>query len=537
MLTFSYSQIKKYAFIALAIPFMVFAIGWLQWYWAVVAVAATLACVYFGAFRKSKAVETDNVSSLDKEQSVSVKKWIVVALIAMALIWVWQSGIGGFWAQSKDYPWRNAIYRDIVLRDWPVYYELYDGALVYYIGFWLPPALLGKIALLLGANDVVAFQVASIAIYVWSVLLILVLFALILTLLKADTTQKQLLVILGFVFFSGLDILGSIEPLGVNMYHLEWWANDYQYSSFTTCLFWVFNQCIIPWIAFACLLQEKTIRNYVFLGMMCLFSGPLPFIGFFIFCIALGIIKCVEVIRNKKVTVFLKDVVSLSNMLAVAFIFIFVATYLLSNVAISGGGALRVDQNASVVQDVAVTEDGTTEAASNVALGNLGNYLMFIMFEFIFYALLIMRKNYKNPLFYVAIASLLIFPFLKMGNGSDFPMRASIPALFFLYYLVMQFLMEEKHWLQKKGATNRMLYIILIVVLLLGSITPAVEFYRGCRQVVKYGLDNPMEDYLYTLGGDGPMGWTVESGYEYANFVSIHPEQQTFFKYFAKEIK
>ena len=169
MITLSYSKIKKYAFTALAIPFIVFAIGFLKWYWAVVAVVATLACVWLGAFAKNKnSQESKVVSVVDSEKKISVKKWIFILLIVIAAIWVWQSGIGGFWAQSKDYPWRNAIYRDIVLRDWPVYYKLYDSALVYYIAFWLPPALIGKLALLLGANDVVAFQAASVAIYIWS---------------------------------------------------------------------------------------------------------------------------------------------------------------------------------------------------------------------------------------------------------------------------------------------------------------------------------------------------------------------------------
>ena len=140
-------------------------------------------------------------------------------------------------------------------------------------------------------------------------------------------------------------------------------------------------------------------------------------------------------------------------------------------------------------------------------------------------------------MFYVMLVSLLVFPFLKMGSSLDFPMRASIPSLFYLYYLVMQFLINEHQWMQKKGSTQRSLYILLIATLVLGSITPLVEFYRGGRQVVKYSLDNPMEDYLYTLGGDGPMEWGETTGYEYANFVSVHPEQETFFKYFAKELK
>lgn len=550
MLTFSYSDIKKYAFIALAIPFIVFAIGWLKWYWAVVAVAATLACVWFGAFYKKKqntekpamvplALKLKENELSGEETKITVKKWIFVILIGIALIWVWQSGIGGFWAQSKDYPWRNAIFRDIVLFDWPVYYEMYDSALVYYIGFWLPPALIGKLALLLGANEVVAFQAASVAIYVWSVLFIVILFVLLLTLLKADNTKKQLLVVLGFVFFSGLDILGSIEPLGANLYHLEWWANDYQYSSFTTCLFWVFNQSIISWIAFACLLQEKTIRNYVYLGMMCLFSGPLPFVGFFIYCLALGTLKAIDAIRNKKAVAFLKDIISSSNMIATVFIFIFIATYLLSNAAISGSGTLRVSQDSIIVQSentADVDNEVVTEASTSVNMDKMGQYLMFIFFEFGIFALLIVRKNYKNPLFYVMVICLLVFPFLKIGGGSDFPMRASIPALFYLYYLVMDFLIKEHYWLKKKDSTNRMLYMLLIGALVLGSVTPVVEFYRGCRQVALYSLDNPMEDYLYTLSGEGPMG-EVETGYTYANFVAVEPEQQTFFKYFAKELQ
>lgn len=533
MITLSYSKLKKFAFCILGLPFIVFAIGWMKWYWAVIAVGATLLCIYFGAFRKRKNAENKVVELSEAEHKVSVKYLFVILIIAIAMIWVWQSGIGGFWAQSKDYPWRNAIYRDIVLRDWPVFYDVYGGALVYYIGYWLVPALFGKLALLLGANDVAAFQVASVAIYIWSVLLIVLLFGLLITLLRADTSKKQLLIVLGFVFFSGLDILGSIEPLGANLYHLEWWADYYQYSSFTTCLFWVFNQSMIPWIAFACLLQEKTIKNYVFLGMMCLFSGPLPFIGYFIFCIALGIQKGIKAIRNKQAGTFFKDIVSVSNMLAVFFVFIFIATFLLSNAALSGGGALRIDQDATIVQ----SEMAVGTEADQVNLSQLKNYVLFVLFEFGIYAALIARKYYKEPLFYVTIVPLFIFPFLKIGGGSDFPMRASIPALFLLYCFIMKFLMEEKLWLKKKGSTQRMLYIILIVTLLLGSITPVVEFYRGARQVALYGLDNPMEDYLYTLGGDGPNGWDVESGQEFANFVAIDAEQKFFFHYFAKDVE
>ena len=79
MITLSYSKIKKYAFIALAIPFIVFAIGWLKWYWAVIAVVATATCVWIGAFAGNKnKQETKVVSMADSEKKISVKKWIFI---------------------------------------------------------------------------------------------------------------------------------------------------------------------------------------------------------------------------------------------------------------------------------------------------------------------------------------------------------------------------------------------------------------------------------------------------------------------------
>ncbi len=547
MLTLTYSKLKKIAYPVLGLPFIVFAIGWMKWYWAVVAVVATLLCIYFGALQKEKRTNKKIVPLEESSGKVTIKYWVLILIAFVALIWVWQSGMGGFWAQSKDYPWRNAIYRDIVTREWPVYYEKLDSALCYYIGFWLPPALLGKIAMLMGANAEAAFSVASVAVFFWAFFLVVVLFGLLLTLLRADTTKKQLFVVFGFIFFSGLDILGSIEPLGANLYHLEWWADDYQYSSFTTCLFWVFNQSLIVWIAFACLLQEKRIRNYVFLGMMCLFSGPLPFLGFFVYCIALGVWKAGKAVQGKEVKNFCRDIVSPSNMLATVFVFIFIGTYLLSNAAISGANGLRVSNDSGEMIHLANEDEGETQVALmrskpqetqvEIPWDAIGNYVLFVLFEFGIYTLLIGRKYYKKPLFWVTTLCLLGFPFIKIGHGSDFPMRASIPALFYLYYLVMKFCMEEKHWLKKKGTTNRMLYLLLIGTLVLGSITPCVEFYRGCRQVALYGLDNPMEDYLYTLSGDSAFSSTAESAYDYSNFMSAEPSQHFFYKYFGKEMK
>lgn len=65
--------------------------------------------------------------------------------------------------------------------------------------------------------------------------------------LRADTGKKQGIGLLFLIFFSGMDILGALyssrlpDLLAYDAMHLEWWTNDFQFSSLTTCLFWVFN--------------------------------------------------------------------------------------------------------------------------------------------------------------------------------------------------------------------------------------------------------------------------------------------------------
>lgn len=47
----------------------------------------------------------------------------------------------------------------------------------------------------------------------------------------------------------------------------------------TTCLFWVFNQTVVPWLMTLCVLNEKSVENYALLGLLALPFGPLPFVG------------------------------------------------------------------------------------------------------------------------------------------------------------------------------------------------------------------------------------------------------------------
>lgn len=527
-----YKYLRTIALYLITLPSLVFAVGWLKWYFASLFILGIAICLFF-AIRSF-------TNKPEKYIEINISTLIIFAIIAV--IWTWLSGIGGFWAQSKDYPWRNAIFRDLILRDWPVHYSNPNGYMTYYIGYWLFPAIFGKLAYSFGVNEVWAFRIGNTALALWTVTLIFLLFLLLISLFKVRDIKKQVFVILLFVFFSGLDLLGSIEPLGVNLYHIEWWADYWQYSSFTTCLFWVFNQSVIPWICVALLLQENDVSSFVHIGIMCLLCGPFPFIGYFIYAVALGIIKFVKSIKDHILFNYFKKVFSVQNIVCALIIFPFIGLFLLANDAISGGGKLRInDDSVFVLSEYSVdNQNAESESLTEVAQSNItpniymiGKYLAFIFVEFGIFAILIIRKEYRNPLYYLTIFCLLVFPFLKMGNQADFPMRASIPALFLMYIFVTKFILSEKDCIKEKGSVKRIMFIVLIICIFIGAATPCVEFYRGCRQIVLKGFDNPMEDFLYTLGSDGPYA-REDAVYYLGNFGTNSPEEKFFFRYMCK---
>ena len=528
MISVKYSDLKKIAFIIIALPFIVFSIGWLKWYWAVLSISAMAIVLFFGIFQKK------DISESEKEINISYR--VIIATMVLSLIWVWLSGIGGFWGQSKDFAYRNAIYRDIVLRDWPVKYPVTGHALVYYIGFWLFPSLFGKAALFLGVSDSVAFDIANAALFVWTALIIFIVLLLAIYTIGAMTPKKQLFIAVLFIIFSGMDIWGNVgyDPKYIK-YHYEWWAMEYQYSSFTTCLFWVFNQAVPAWLCFLCLVNEKSIKNYVFIGMMCLFCSPLPFVGWLLYAVLFAIEKAIEKIRQKNVKEYLVNMFSLSNICSAFFFFPFIGTYLLSNAAIHGSGAFQTSNvlENDVLQTVTDSAEGVVQI-SNTHFANapILRYFSFICIEFAIYMILVAWKYKIKPVYYVTFISLCLIPLFRIGSAPDFSMRASIPGLVMVFLFVGKFLVEEKKVLKLKGSLQRMTYILLIVFVLLGAFTPGMEVFRGTKEVIELGIKPEKNDKIYTLGCDGPYDdGTLKC---YGNFVATDLDEHIFFRVFCK---
>jgi hypothetical protein len=143
--------------------------------------------------------------------------------------------------------------------------------LVYNIGFWLPAAAVGK---------VFGWTAANAALFLWTWI-----GAALVGLVLARGRGGWAWIVL-LILFGGLDALGT-QFFSVGAYprlwppvsHLETWAGDLQYSSFTTQLFWVYNQAVPAWLCLALLFGDESFSSAPLLWSLCFFFAPLAAAG------------------------------------------------------------------------------------------------------------------------------------------------------------------------------------------------------------------------------------------------------------------
>lgn len=67
---------------------------------------------------------------------------------------------------------------------------------------------------------------------------------LLLAVVQVQALCKVCLSLVVFLLFSGMDVLMARYNPEAWRHQIEWWAQCYQFSSNTTCLFWVYNQAV-----------------------------------------------------------------------------------------------------------------------------------------------------------------------------------------------------------------------------------------------------------------------------------------------------
>lgn len=432
-----------------------------------------------------------------KVSLLSDKKKVLFVLVIIG-VWVIISGVGGFvWQNRWDHKFRNAVFREMVYSKWPVVNG--DNALCYYLGFWMVPAVVGKMFGLLAGY---IFQT------LWAMLGTVLAFGMICQYLKSFKVRNLFI----FILFSGLDVIlffiFSKIPFTSTLLevirgvHLEQAVPNYQASSITTTLFWVYNQAVPFWVGFMLLLEQKNVKSIVFIYSLLLLFSPFPLVGLAPVMIYL-VFRKQDNIQEKNIfknaLLKIKNVCTFENIVSLA-LFLVVALFFKSNTSANNLSFLKFNGQ------------------------NLGYFCLHFIFEYGIYLLLLYKYNKHDNILKILVITVICYSFIRLGTGNDFVMRTNIPLVFYLALLVMK-------QLQRTDVTKT-IKILLVIVLCIGAVTPITEHIRSIKNEIelvrKQGVETSRNEDLDTI-------FDKEKNECYDNFVASR--DSIFFKYLAKDNK
>lgn len=531
MISISYNRLKYATVLFTAVPIVIFFIGWLNMVSAIVFTALLAAAVIFSFCRR-----TDEDGG---HTAVSVSLGVLVSIGLISVLWCFLGGQGGFVHQTDDHYIRNMIITDLTLKDWPVTYHDGENMLSYYIAYWMIPCSLGKAALLLSGN-------VSLALHVSNSLLLLqssigVFLTLLLVVLTTQTKGKYypILAVLIFIFFSGLDTVGlalSTPELREGSFvtrHLEWWGVYFQFSSNTTCLYWVYNQTIPVWPLVLCLINEKRLQDFALLAVLAFPYGPFPFLGLVVFCLIKAGIVLTEAGQQKKLADELKHMLSPQNFLIVfavapVFILYFIANGVVADT--SGGEDVRTGFR---IHDVLLRKEGSQHLRQYC-----WKYIQFVVLELGLFTELLLIHNKKKTLIIGTTIMLAFCPLFRIGYAEDFAMRVSIPGLVYLCIMMIRLVIEE---MPEKGeihsldefARKKTLLLIACFVLTFGSATPFAEISREIKLTFEaIGAAPELSVNHSKFNYDRPKSLETED--QDGNFFASNYRESDFYRFFCK---
>jgi hypothetical protein len=510
----------------LALPHLIFFFGWLQWLWALLAagsVCAALATTLRWSMRHvaqqestADSLSTPDISlselqvpsmppvaarvENDGEATFVFTRQHALMIGAICLMWLTLSGVAGFVRQDQDWDKHNMVLNSLILKPWPAIYEIYQVniPLVYYIGYYLPAALVGKVGGWFWANQ---------ALFLWS-LTGLIVSALWFCILVRRVSTSVLLI---FVFFSGIDVIGrqlsiygGLLNAGKGTWqHMDPWALLWQYSSHSTLLFWVPNQALAGWsvtgMLLYCVVRVRR-RELILLPVgLSAFWSPFVTIGLIPYLV-LDFLVDIEPVGTR-----IRRMVTLPNLVG---LLVLVITGFYFSAKASEGSPIVIQ---SLFNGFSLTQYDGSIAEAIIFL------IFFCLIEFGIYAILLYRSGAIQDerwrwMLDISVLTLFILPWFKFGVYNDLVMRASIPALFVLAVIVARAAHDN--------SLTRQTRVALVVVLLLGSVTSGVEIMRHFRWMTTqdaplFDVTQAPKDFVGYFQGDafffGQYAGSIES--------------------------
>ena len=529
--------LRKFTVFFLALPQMLFFVGWLRLPFALVICLPLGVVLWKSALRASNELGKPQVTP----EGVLGTSWFRVSAATLkltavtlppTLISVILSGVGGWGSGDSDWLKHDTLLRDLITRPWPVTYQTAHGPvlLVYYLAFYLPAALVGKLGGGLGYQA--ASQVLALITFVGTLLSVWWLIMLGNPRFRGSRQARGRAIPTGvslwigtvmFFTFSGLDPLGKILVnlrLHLPMFYgdwsdVEWWAQFAQYSSNAATLFWAPQHAFGGWLPAALVLDDwfaegKALEgSWVFYLSLALVWSPFA-------ALALGALVGALLLWRwgqtwcraadapgglRRYLVWWQGSFTLVNVVGALTGFFF-ALYLLAHFqAFYLPEAYRVTPS---YQPMPLLE------RSQVPLPLL--YLVFVTIEFggLSFALAWYFRQQEGrtgpgesrqtgiPLLIVATLLLLGLPCFRYGFANDLVMRGGIPALFVLQVLLVRMFSQpapvnsRRNIVPVTSPSGLRWPAILASVLLLGGIVNVGLEYR--RHLVRIWAQGSLRD-------------------------------------------
>lgn len=420
----------------LTLPNLIFLLGWYRLPVALLAIAALAwAAIHVGG------------GSLQWRTGHSRTALAIIAIAA--LIWAAFGGASHFLHAQDDWIVRDALLGDLINADWPVAYSAPDDTpllLRSAIGYFLPPALFGK-----------AFGLEYLAMFtfLWTAAGLLLFLALLPLPQRAGRTL--VLALLVTVFFSGMDILGILVAQQISPIfplRLEWWG-PLSYSSLTGQFLWAPNHCLPIWLGTAMLVRHIGAPNFLRLAILLL---PLTFV--WTPFAALGLMPFVILGGVRELRARSLSALPMGPLAGVA-----VFSLPILAVLLLGLGGI----------DTGATMERAPGPPANDAYRVVSwrDYLNFVCFEFLVFALaLVPYLRRDRNLFWVAVAILMLLPFIHLGPSNDALLRLSIPPLVILLIIFL------KDGLGAGLPCKKPSLLLAWLCLIIGATTPFYELWR-----------------------------------------------------------
>jgi len=430
-------RLTTFALAYLAIPNLIFVIGWFS------PLPAAFLCAAM-AFLLARPLW----SRFAIESPVPGRAALLWTGIASCL---WSAFGGGshFMYANVDWLVRDALLADLIHFEWPVQYVNETNHVLVLrsaIGFFLPPALLGKT---LGTAHV------NIAIYAWTALGVQI-FLLLLP-LPRHSHWRILIALILVMLFSGMDILGQLVTTGslpIFPLRMEWWV-PISYSSLSGQLLWAPNHSLPIWICTALYLrhlqQEESLGVSAAALSLSLVWTPFAALGLFPFLItsALRHVRTWGWRSAPWTTILATLVYSLPIVLFLSIDF------------------SRIE----AVLPLAPPPETSTYALQAYSLRT---YIAFISCEFLLLGLaLAPHITRARTEFWLAIALLLAIPLFRLGPSNDLGLRLSGTPLIILLAACLRALLATPRFPPTLTAWLAALF------LLVGAPTAVSELWRA----------------------------------------------------------